>query len=146
MSTNDLAYPIKDWGDWQRGSMDNLKIALQSLKDWENGNVDAALANFADSVKLSFDAMEGTFSKDSIRSMFNQDRKMTKAMKIDMDDYETVKSKDGKAEYVSLWYTQKWQDQKGNWDSVVNMDDMKFINGKIASIDEKSRHFPKKKM
>jgi hypothetical protein len=60
MSTNDLAYQVKDWGDWEKGSMENLKMALQSLKDWENGNIDASLASFADTVKLSFDEMQGT--------------------------------------------------------------------------------------
>jgi hypothetical protein len=146
MSTNDLAYPVKDWGEWQPGSMDNLKMVLQSLKDYENGNVDACLASFADSIHLSFDGMTGTYSKDSVQKMFSTERKSIKAMKIDMDDYESVKSKDGKQEYVSLWYKQTWQDSKGNWDSVVCMDDLKIVNGKIASIDEKNRHFPKKKM
>ena len=78
--------------------------------------------------------------------MFSTDRKSLKALEITMDDYETVKSKDGKQEYVSMWYKQKWQDQKGKWDSVICMDDMKFVNGKIASIDEKRRKFAKKKM
>jgi hypothetical protein len=146
MSTNDLAYPVKDWGDWQPGSIENLKTALQALKDFEIGNVDASMNAFADSIKLAFDGMEGTFSKDSVLKMFSQDRKSLKAMQINMDDYETVKSKDGTQEYVSMWYKQKWQDQKGNWDSVICMDDMKFVNGKIASIDEKRRKFSKNKM
>jgi hypothetical protein len=146
MSTNDLAYPVKDWGDWQPGSVENLKTALQALKDFESGNVDACISAFADSIKLSFDEMEGTFTKDSLLKMFSEDRKNLKAIKIDMDDYETVKSKDGKQEYVSMWYKQKWQDQKGNWDSVICMDDMKFVNGKIASLDEKRRKLAKKKM
>jgi hypothetical protein len=146
MSTNDLAYPVKDWGDWQPGSVDNLKTALQALKDFENGNVEACMNAFADSIKLAFDGMEGTFSKDSVLKMFSEDRKSLKAVQIDMDDYETVKSKDGKQEYVSMWYKQKWQDQKGNWDSVICMDDMKFVNGKIASLDEKRRKLAKKKM
>jgi hypothetical protein len=146
MSTNDLAYPVKDWGDWQPGSVDNLKTALQALKDFENGNVEACMNAFADSIKLAFDGMEGTFTKDSVLKMFSADRKSLKAMQIAMDDYETVKSKDGKQEYVSMWYKQKWQDQKDKWDSVICMDDMKFVNGKIVSIDEKRRTFPKKKM
>jgi hypothetical protein len=146
VSTNDLAYPVKDWGDWQPGSIENLKTALQALKDFETGNVDASMNAFADSIKLAFDGMEGTFSKDSVLKMFSKDRKSLKAMQIDMDDYESVKSKDGKQEYVSMWYKQKWQDQKGNWDSVICMDDMKFVNGKIASIDEKRRKLAKKKM
>jgi hypothetical protein len=146
MSTNELAYPVKDWGNWQPGSIENLKTALQALKDFETGNVDACVNAFADSVKLSFDDMEGTFSKDSVLKMFGTDRKNLKVLEITMDDYETVKSKDGKQEYVSMWYKQKWQDQKGKWDSVICMDDMKFVNGKIASIDEKRRKFAKKKM
>ena len=146
MSTNDLAYPVKDWGDWQPGSMDNLKMALQALKDFETGNVDACMNAFADSIQLRFPEMEGKFSKDSVTKMFKADRSSLKAMQIDMEDYETVKSKDGKQEYVSAWYKQKWQDQKGVWDSVVCMDDLKIENGKIASIDEKQRKFPKKKM
>lgn len=146
MSTTDLAYPIKDWGDWQPGSMDNLKTALKSLKDFENGNIEASLTAFADSVHLSFDGMEGTFSKDSLQKMFTAERKNIKSMKIDMDDYETVKSKDGSKEYVSFWYKQTWEDQSGKKDSIVCMDDLKMVNGKVASIDEKNRHFPKKKM
>jgi len=146
MSTKDLAYPVKDWPDWQPGNMENLKTGLQALKDFENGNVEACMNAFADSIKLAFDGMEGTFTKDSVLKMFSADRKSLKAMQIAMDDYETVKSKDGKQEYVSMWYKQKWQDQKDKWDSVICMDDMKFVNGKIVSIDEKRRTFPKKKM
>ena len=146
MSTNDLAYLVKDWGDWQPGSMDNLKMVLQSLKEYEKGNVDACMNSFADSIKLSFDDLNGKFSKDSVTRMFTRGRSSMKAYEVRMDDYETVKSKDGKQEYVSMWYSEKWQDQKGNWDSVICMDDLKIENGKIASIDQKTRHFPKKKM
>jgi len=146
MSTNDLAYPVKDWGDWQPGNIDNLKMALQSLKDFETGNIDASLNFFVDSIELKFDEMEGKFSKDSVAKMFKADRGSLKAMQIEMEDYETVKSRDGKKEYVSMWYKQKWQDQKGTWDSVFCMDDLKIEQGKIVSIDEKRRKLAKKKM
>ena len=146
ISTNDFAYPKKDWDDWQPGSIDNLKMALQSLKDFETGNIDASLNAFADSIELKFDEMEGKFPKDSVAKMFKADRAKMKTMQIDMDDYETVKSKDGKKEYVSMWYNQKWQDEKGAWDSVFCMDDLKIENGKIVSIDEKRRKPAKKKM
>lgn len=146
MSTNDLAYPVKDWGDWQPGSVDNLKMVLQSLKDYEKGDVDACMNSFADSVKLSFEDLNGKFSKDSVTKMFKTGRGSMKAYEVHMEDYETVKSKDGKQEYVSMWYNEKWQDQKGNWDSVICMDDLKIENGKIASIDQKTRKYPKKKM
>ena len=146
MSTTDLAYPLKDWADWQPGSIDNLKMVLQALKDFENGNIDASLTSFADSIHLSFDQMEGTFSKDSLRKMFTAQRSDLKSMKIYMDDYESVKSKDGKQQYVSLWYKQIWEDKKGNTDSIEQMNDLRIVNGKIASLSEKSRRYPKKKM
>lgn len=146
MSTSELAYPIKDWPDWQPGSSDHLKLALQALKDFETGNIDGCMSAFTDSIELRFDDMQGKFPKDSVTKWFKADRSNLKAVQIDMEDYESVKSKDGKQEYVSMWYKQKTQDQKGNWDSVICMDDMKIVNGKIASIDEKRRHFPKKKM
>lgn len=146
MSTSDFAYPVKDWPDWQPGSMDNLKMVLQSLKDYETGNVDACMNSFADSIHLSFEDLEGKFTKDSVLKMFKAQRSSLKDMKVVMDDYESVKSKDGSKEYVSMWYTEKWQDQKGAWDSAFQMDDLRIINGKIASIDQKTRHFLKKKM
>ena len=146
MTASDMPYEIKEWGDWQPGNMEHAKMAMQSLKDYQNGNMDAALQPFADSIELRFDDLNGKFTKDSVAKMFAKSRAMSKSMDIQMDDFESVKSKDGKQEYVSLWYKQKWQDQKGGWDSVFCMDDMKIVNGKIASIDEKTRRFPKKKM
>ena|SRR5579875_156378 len=144
-TVSDLPYQVKDWGDWQPGSMDNLKTALTALKAWENGDVDASLKGFADSVEFRFDNMVTKVSKDSARAMLANERKNTKSMKIDMDDYETVKSKNGKEEWVSLWYKQVWEDNKGKKDSAVIMDDLKMVNGKIAVLDEKSRHLPPQK-
>jgi len=142
----DYAYTIEHPDNWVTGPKENTKMVLQSLKDFENGDVDKSLTAFADSVELRFNEMEGKFSKDSIASMFKRERSGLKAMQINMHDFESVKSKDGKEEYVSLWYTQKWQDQKGVWDSISVMDDMRIQNGKIALLDEKTRKFAKKKM
>jgi hypothetical protein len=145
MTAMDMPYEVKEWGDWQPGDMEHAKVAMQSLKDFQEGNIEASLKNFADSIELRFDDLNGKFTKDSVLKMFTGHRKTIKAIDIQMDDFESVKSKDGKQEYVSLWYKQKWQDQKGNWDSVICMDDMKIVNGKIATLDEKTRRFPKKK-
>lgn len=59
-----------------------------------------------------------------------------------MDDWESVKLKDGSREYVSLWYKEITTDKKGKTDSVFVMDDLLIKNGKIVSIDQKIRHFP----
>lgn len=139
----DYAYTIEHPDQWVPGNRENTRMVLQSLKDYENGNIEACMKSFADSVELSFDGFHGKFTRDSVQKMFTADRSRNKSMKIDMHDFESVKSKDGKKEYVSLWYNEKWEDQKGKMDSVSVMDDLEIKNGKIISIDQKIRHFPK---
>lgn len=142
----DYAYTIEHPDNWETGPKENTKMVLQALKDFETGNIEACLTAFADSVELRFDEMEGKFSKDSVKTMFTKNRNAMKDLKIDMGDFESVKSKVGSEQYVSLWYKQKWQDQNGVWDSLSMMNDLKIENGKIAMLDEKTRRYPKKKM
>lgn len=141
----DYAYTIEHPDQWVTGSRENTKMVLASLKKWEMGDFDGALENFGDSVQLNFDRWESKMPRDSVKAMFAAERKNYKSMQIIMDDFESVKSKDGTKEYVSLWYKQKSQDNKGTWDSVSVMDDLLIRNGKIVSIDEKLRHYPVKK-
>lgn len=141
----EYAYTIDHPDQWEWGSKENTKMVLQCLKDFENGNMDACMTAFSDSVTLRFDGMEGKFSKDSAKALFLKSRSNVKDMKIVMDDFESVKSKDGKEEWVSLWYKQKWQNKNDKWDSVSIMDDLRIMNGKIVVLDEKERHFGKKK-
>jgi len=140
----EYAYTIEHPDQWVTGSRENTKMVLQALKDWENGNIDASMTAFADSVHLSFDGLDKKFAKDSVRSMFIRDRSQYKTVSVNMHDFESVKSKDVDKQYVSLWYVQKWEDQKGMMDSLSMMDDLEIKNGKIISIDQKSRRFPKK--
>ena len=141
----DYAYTIENPDKWEWGNKENTKMVLASLKSYETGNMEEAIKPFADSVELMFDGMHGKFSKDSARTMFTESWKRNKSMKIKMEDFIPVISKDGKDEWVSLWYVEKWEDQKGVWDSVYVMDDVKIKDGKIILIDQKIRHYPKKK-
>ena len=140
------AYPLKDRpaDNWDRGDQKNVVLVLNSLKAFENNNIDEAIANFADSVQLYFDGFEAKLSKDSTKSFLQAARNGVKTLVIEMEDYETVISKDKKSEWVSLWYKEKFTDTKGVTDSIFYMDDVRIINGKIATIDEKSRKYAKK--
>ena len=142
----DYAYTIEHPDQWEMGSKMHTQTVLASLKAFENGDMEAATKNFSDTVQLLFDGFDAKVSRDSAKAILSQNRKQMKSFKIIMDDFESVKSKDGTAEYVSIWYKEKMQDQKGNWDSLSVMDDLRMKDGKIASIDEKQRHYPKKKM
>ena len=140
------AYNLKDQpnDNWDKGDQKNVVMVLNSLKAWENNNLDEALKDFADSIHFVMDGFDAKLSKDSTKKMLQAMRMPLKSFSIEMEDYETVISKDKKNEWVSLWYKEKWTDNKGVSDSIFYMDDVKIENGKITLIDEKARKFPKK--
>jgi hypothetical protein len=131
--------------NWDRGDQHNVAIVLKSLKAFENGNVDGALDAFADSVHWSADGIDGKISKDDLKKEFTDSWAKMASLKIVMDDYESVVSKDKKSNWVSLWYKQISTDKTGKVDSVYCMDDAKIDNGKITVLDEKARKFPASK-
>jgi uncharacterized protein YxeA len=138
-------YTIKNPDTWETGNKQHTLNVLKSLKAYESGNIDEAVSYFADSVRIRFDELDAKVSNDSLKAMFKQLRGMSKMVKIDMHDWESVKSKEKNEEFVSLWYTQHWEDNNGKKDSLSVMDDLKIENGKIVELDEKTRKFPKKK-
>ena len=146
-TTDSMNYPytIKDPDTWETGDRQHTLNVLRSLKAYENGNIDECAKYFGDSVRLRFDELDVKVSNDSLKKMFKQQRAMNKSLKIDMGDWESVKSKVKNEEYVSLWYKEIWEDNNGKKDSVSVMDDLKIEKGKIVELDQKTRKFPKKK-
>jgi hypothetical protein len=134
-------YTTESKGNWEPGSRANAANVMKALKAYETNNIAECLSYFADSIELRFDGMEGTFSKDSVSKIFASGRNSMTNFNIKMEDWESVKSKDGSQEYVSLWYKQLWTDTKGKTDSLSVMDDVRIKNGKITSIDQKLRHY-----
>lgn len=130
---------------WDRGDQKNIALVLKSLKGFETKNVEQALEPFADSILWQVGGFDAKISKDSLRSMFTNDLKNIASVKIIMNDYESVISKDKKLEYVSLWYKQVNTDMKGKVDSMICMDDAKIVNGKIVEMEEKVRPLGVKK-
>jgi len=147
-STETLNYPYTTdhpGDNWEIGDPKHSLMVLTSLKAYENGNIDECIKAFADSVSLAFDNYEARVSKDTLKAIFGRERSQLKSFKVDMDDWESVISKDKKDEWVSLWYKQVWEDGTGKVDSLDVMDDLKIVNGKIAVLDQKVRHFAAKK-
>lgn len=145
-STDSINYPytIKNPDTWETGDRQHTLNVLKSLKAYEIGNIDESVSYFGDSVTIRFDELDQKVSNDSLKSMFKKWRGMNRNVWIEMHDWESVKSKVKKEEYVSLWYKQVWEDNNGKKDSLSIMDDLKIVNGKIVELDEKSRKFPKK--
>ena len=131
--------------DWQPGNKQHAVTFMKGLKAFENGDIDACVATFGDSVDLRFDYLHATLSNDSLKKFFTNERANYNNLTIKMSDWESVISKDKKAEYVTAWYKQIWTDKKGKTDSLAIVDDTKIVNGKIVELDEKIQHFPVKK-
>jgi hypothetical protein len=127
--------------NWDRGDQKNVALVLKSLKAFADGKVDESLQSFADSVYWVSDEGEGKYSKDQIKKMFTDGWSKMSSIKIMMEDYESVVSKDKKDNFVSLWYKQITTTKSGKIDSVYHMDDLKIDNGKIVLLDEKTRKY-----
>lgn len=140
-TTEKVNYPYTiDHPDyWKIGSSENTQAALTALKAYEDGDVEKSVAQFGDSVRLQFDALDTTLSKDSLKAMFTRMRSNIKSMNVKMSDWESVVSKDGKEEWVTMWYKQSWEDNNGKQDSAAYIDDVQLKNGKIIRLDEYTR-------
>ncbi len=133
----ELDHPIDNWVP---GNMENIPLVLNSLKAWEERRFEESITAFADSVKLEFDGMEKKLPKDSLLAWMKAEKDMVRVV---LQDVESVKSKDGKDEYVSIWYKEIRTNPAGKVDSVELMDDVKIENGKIILLNSKSRKYPK---
>lgn len=145
-STKTYAYTTARPVGWEWGSDDNLTVAMNALKAYETGDMDACMKYFADTVRVEFDGFDKVMSNDSLKAMFKNQRATFKRVEIKMDDYESVKSKHDSIEYVSLWYKEIMEDMKGKVDSAETINDIRIKNGKINLLNEKIRHYAVKKM
>jgi hypothetical protein len=137
------AYKIARPDQWEWGDKNNIKMALNALKAYENGNISGAFKDYADTVLIQMDGFERRMTKDSLLALFLRERSSIRRMGIEMHDFVSLRSKNGRSQYVSLWYKQLWEDQNGVIDSMECMDDLAFKNGKIVLWNEKVRRFPK---
>lgn len=136
-------YTLKEpYANWQPGDQQHAVNVTKALQAYEKGDVPACMAYFADSVVLRFDYLDTKLSKDSLQKFFTAQRNGYTNMEVTMSDWESVISENKKAEYVTMWYKEKWVDKKGKADSLRVVDDCKIVNGKITELDEKIQHFP----
>lgn len=118
--------------------------ATKALKAYETGKVDESASYFADSMQFTADNIDVKISRDTLKSWFAGMWQNTKSIRVEMNDYESVISKDKKEEFVTLWFKEIVTDKSGKVDSLAYVDDIGFKNGKIISMDEKTRHYPAK--
>lgn len=132
-------YTIEHPDNWEMGSNANTMVVLSSLKAWEEGKIDESLKYFGDSVRVEFDGPDKKMSNDSLKVMLTSGRNNFKSISIKMHDWESVISKDKSEEWVTIWYTQTWENAKGAKDSSVVINDLQLKNGKIIRLAEYTR-------
>ena len=145
-STSDYPYTLeKGWKDWQVGDPKHVGTVLKMLKAWETKNLTECVTYFADTVELALDHYRAVLPNDSIASFLQGSYMEYKDVKIKVQDWESVISADKKDEWATVWYRQYWTNAKGVTDSIDLINEAKMKDGKIATFDEYSLHFPEAK-
>jgi hypothetical protein len=142
----DYPYTLEEtYKDWQAGNQENAILVLKMVKAWETKNVVECASYFADTVMMNMDFFSGKMPNDSIRAFVESGYANNESIKVEMKDWESVVSADGKDEWVTLWYTQTLVDKDGKSETMNVVNDAKIENGKIAVFDEYLQHLPMKK-
>ena len=140
-----LPYTLSSpYRNWSIGSNENVAAAMNGLKAFVDKDFTALASMVGDSIELDFDNYQAKLSRDSAMKFFTDARNMYKEITITMHDYVSVVSADKKMEWVTLWYKQKWVDNKGVTDSSNIINDIRLENGKMVELDEKVSRFQKK--
>ncbi|HEY1022008.1 MAG TPA: nuclear transport factor 2 family protein, partial [Flavisolibacter sp.] len=139
-----LPYTVAKTPDWERGSLANVALAMNTLKAYVDKDMARVGQYLADSVEFYTDNVAFKGTRDSLVQFFTAHRSRMDSITIRMHDYESVKSKSRGEEWVGMWYTETNQAKGGAIDSFMVMDDIKIVNGKVAVIDSKGRRLGKK--
>jgi len=143
--TGKMDYPYsmdRPYQDWQPGDQKHVVNVMKGLKAWETNNMAEAVTYFGDNVELRFDNYLKTLPHDSLANFLAMGRVEYASVTIEMGDWISVISKNGKEEWVTLWYKQKFTDKTGKSDSLAVVNDAKIVKGKIVVLDEKVQHYP----
>lgn len=140
-----LPYSVEKTPDWEKGDDNNIVVAMNALKAFETNDLNNIGQYFADTVEFYYDNGAFKGSRDSLVKMMKTYRDDYSKVSVKMHDYESVKSKSRNEEWVGLWYTEIHTDKKGKTDSVMVMDDLRIVNGKVAELDSKTRRLAPKK-
>ena len=143
--TTKYAYTLKKSYDWKMNlDPNNLQVALNALKAFENLDTTTLQKFVADSIWLHVDGYKFKGTKNQFIKEAQHEMDKYKSIKINMDDMESVISKDKTEEWVSLWYDQISTLKDGKIDTMSVYNDIKIKNNKVAVWSEYVQHPMKK--
>ena len=116
---------------------------MNCLRAFETNDMNAIGQYLADSVEFYVDTINFKGTKAELIKLFTDFRGSLESYSVEMKDYESVKSKNRGEEWVGLWYVENAKQKGGKAYSLMCMDDIKIIGGKVALIDSKNRPYKK---
>ena len=122
--TEDLPYQPKKRMDWERGSNDNVPVAMNVLKSYEVKDFVSMKNYLADTVE--FLSSRGNFkgTRKEMVGFMQRLRDERTDVKIEMNNYAAFKNKVRNEDWVTLWYTEKVMDKAGIAELII-------INGRV---------------
>lgn len=143
--SSDKKYPytVTDYG-WKMNDNDqNAITVLNALKAFENADTAALKPLVADSIGVFADGNDFDGTRAQFLQGISQEMSKYKSLRISVQDWHSVISKDKNQEWVSVWYTQYWEDTDGQPDSLDIFNDVSLKDGKITRWNEYVRHYSK---
>lgn len=143
--TTKYPYTLKKVSNWEMNSdTKNLMAATTLIKTFENLDTANMSKVLADSVWFMLDGYKFKGTKPQFLKEIQMEFGKMKSFKIQMEDMESVISKDKSEEWVSLWYHQVSSTKDGKSDTVSLFNDIKLKNGKVEGLSEYVQHPMKK--
>jgi hypothetical protein len=130
----DLPFKASYSTSWTTDVSDaDLKLVLQSYKDWADGNITGLAAAMADTV--DFDMWNGDrlhISNADLMKMWGKSRDSLSKVEIDMASWQKMYASDKKEGYVVVWYTEIDTYKDGRVDSAAWHDINMVKDGKLT--------------
>lgn len=126
------------------GKQEDALTVLNSYKAWENGDMAALAATFADSIAINFpDGSKFYGTRDSAIGDAKKYRDGISSVKIDMDAWIPMHNNDKNEDWVLVWYKEIDTRKNGKTDSTYYHDLNLIKSGKIAFIQSMAMQYKK---
>jgi hypothetical protein len=140
----DLPYTKNSKFNWAfNQDQKNEAIVLNVFKAMEQLDHESIGKYTADSIVSNIDGVKFKGTRAQIMQLNKDFFATLKTLKVVPTDWRSVVNEDKTEEWVSVWFTQHWEDNKGQKDSINVFNDIKLKNGKINVWNEYLQHFPK---
>lgn len=130
----DLPYTASYSSSWSTDVSDaDLKMVLQTYKDWENGNLEGLGKSMGDTVTVEMSNGDHlTKSNTDLMKMWGTYRDSLSAVRVDMEGWQKMYATDKKESYIVTWYKEYDTYKTGKIDSASYHDINQVKAGKIS--------------